>query len=33
VVVHAQNNLLTIRAERRVTREKKEAEYFEIEIT
>ena len=32
VEVHAQNNLLTIRAERKVTREKKEVEYYETEI-
>ena len=32
VEVHAQNNLLTIRAERKVTREKKEVEYYEKEI-
>lgn len=30
--VHAQGDLLTIRAERKVTREKKEVEYFESEI-
>jgi HSP20 family protein len=33
VEVHAQGNLLTIRGERKVTREKKEVEYFEEEIT
>jgi len=33
VEVHAQNNLLTIRAERKITREKKEVEYFETEIS
>ena len=33
VEVHAQNNLLTIRAERKVTREKKEVEYYQTEIT
>lgn len=33
VEVHAQNNLLTIRAERKVTREKKEVEFFESEIS
>jgi len=33
VEVHAQNNLLTIRGERKVTREKKEVEYYETEIT
>jgi len=32
VELHAQNNLLTIRAERKVTREKKEVEFFETEI-
>jgi HSP20 family protein len=32
VEVQAQNNLLTIRAERKVTREKKEVEFFESEI-
>ena len=30
--VHAQGDLLTIRAERKVTREKKDVEYFESEI-
>jgi HSP20 family protein len=30
--VHAQNNLLTIRGERKVTREKKEVEYYETEF-
>jgi len=32
VELHAQNNLLTIRAERKVAREKKEVEFFETEI-
>ena len=32
VEVHAYNTLLTIRAERKVTREKKEVEYYEREI-
>jgi HSP20 family protein len=32
VEVHAQNNLLTIRGERKITREKKEVEYYETEI-
>ena len=32
VEVNAQNNLLTIRAERKITREKKEVEYYETEI-
>ena len=32
VEVHAQNNLLIIRGERKVTREKKEVEYYEKEI-
>jgi len=32
VEVHAQNNLLTIRGEKKVTREKKEVEYYESEI-
>jgi HSP20 family protein len=32
VEVHAQNNLLTIRAEKKVTQEKKEVEYYETEI-
>ena len=33
VEVHAQNNLLIIRGERKVTREKKEVEYYQTEIT
>lgn len=32
LTVHAQGNLLTIRGERKVTREKKEVEYYEEEI-
>ena len=32
VQVHAQNNLLTISGEKKITREKKEVEYYETEI-